>query len=278
MEAARGTRYENDYMNLVEKVLHSGKVVQSRNGSIISTFGESLTIDQRGNQFHLLAGRKLPLLSTMGEFSALIRMPTHVNDFEEMHCNYWGKWADESGELRIDYGNAWYNWRGVNQIQNVVDSLSQNPHDRRHLVTGWDPARLAELSLPCCHLLYQWYVAPGNYLNMMWYQRSADLMVGVPADVILAQLFNICMARETNLKPGIIKMIFTDCHIYQAHLSGVREYLSRRRQLPNTQPTYDLSNVAHPLTAPHHNNRFLAFDISIRGYEPMSPIKFEVFK
>jgi thymidylate synthase len=220
MEHIYGTRYEHEYMNLVEKVLATGKSVKSRNGSIVSTFGETLEIDQRAGKFHLLAGRPLPLKSTIGEFAALLREPKHVQDFHDQNCKYWDQWADDDGALRVDYGNAWYNWEGVNQILSVVNTLRNRPHDRRHIVTGWNPSNLGKLSLPCCHMLYQWYVTDEGYLNMLWYQRSADLMVGVPADVILAQLFNMCMAAETGLSPGKIKFMFVDCHIYMNHLPG----------------------------------------------------------
>lgn len=88
--------------------------------------------------------------------------------------NFANKYAD----LGPVYGKQWRSWATENgtidQIQNVIDSLKNNPDSRRHIVTAWNPAEVEEMALPPCHALFQFYVADGK-LSCQLYQRSADI-------------------------------------------------------------------------------------------------------
>src|SRR5690606_25910133 len=172
-------QFERDYRDLVQKILEVGEYRQGRNGNTFSIFGATLVVDMRdSNKFPLLIGRKMFYKGIFGEVAAMLRMPTHINDFKRWGCNYWDQWADKDGNINIDYCNLWRNFNGVDQLSELIDKLKNNPTDRRLLITGWKPDNLDKLSLPCCHLLYQWYVTNDGYLDMMWYQRSAETMVG----------------------------------------------------------------------------------------------------
>lgn len=232
--------WENlQYAALVKDILNNGEERHSRAGATLSLFAKQLTIDLQKEGFPLLKGRKIFYGPVLGELAALLRGPTCVEDFKKFGCNYWDAWADKDGKLMLDYGNAWLNFNGVNQLDNLVDSLTNNPTDRRMLITGWRPDRLAELSLPCCHLLYQWYVRDDTYLDMLWYQRSVDVMVGLPSDIILASMWTMLLAKQCNYLPGTIHMCLGDTHIYENHISGAVKYLRKLRTTVLTQPFKD---------------------------------------
>lgn len=274
------SEYENNYASLVANILYFGGNRQGRNGATKGLFAKTLTIKDTHNDFPLLLGRKLYPEAVLGEFAAFIRQPNHIHDFQRFGCNYWRNWAKPDGAINVDYGNAWYNYNGIDQVKQVVDSLKQDPHGRRHIITGWRPDKLSTLDLPCCHMLYQWYVR-GNYLDMIWYQRSADLMIGVPADVILAAIFNICMAKEVGLVPGEITFIFGDVHIYEEHFENAETYLNRVRGMPAGAHRIrwrwgnDTEHFDCLLTGPAHL-RFKPSDLVLENYEPLGPLKFEV--
>ena len=265
-------KFEQDYSKLVRAVLDVGVEIPGRNGNTLEAFGTSLKINMRDIKvFPLLQGRRMFPKGIIGEFAALLRRPSHVDDFTKWGCNYWDSWAAFDGSLDVDYGNAWVDFDGIDQIAELKHLLATDPHSRRMIVTGWNPRNLADLSLPCCHMLYQFNVQ-GKYLNMIWTQRSADLMIGVPSDVILAALWLIMLANEFGLKPGVITMNFGSTHIYEEHIDGARHYLDVLKDgVDWTPPKYKLN--CKP------GKDFLTFepdDIDLGLYISNAPIKFEL--
>jgi len=235
-----------------------------------SLFGLALNITElRYGIFPLLTSRRIYYKGVFGELAAMLAGPKHVNTFKKHGCNYWDQWANEDGSINVDYGNAWLDWDGYNQIEETIKSLTENPYGRRHVISGWRPDKLSELSLPCCHMLYQFYVGGDNTLSMMWYQRSADMMVGVPSDVVFAAAWLLDMCRLTGYKPGDIKMVFTDAHIYRPHFDKAHDYVER---IKGRAPTYAINH------GPRTSRYFRETDVDIIDYEPHTePMKFEVF-
>lgn len=269
-------QFERDYWKLIKEILDFGVIKQTRNSKTKSLFGKTLEVDlSKSNAFPLLQGRKSFYKGVLGELAAFVRGPKNIKDFEKFNCNYWKKWAKENGDITIDYGNLWINWNGVDQLQTVIDTLRNNPNDRRIIISSWDPSRLDKLSLPCCHLLYQFYSRPEQnqkYLDMIWYQRSVDTMIGLPADIILAATLNILLANETGHKPGKITMVLGDTHIYESHYEKAEEYLKMAKRAENhtqSTPIFDLDTKASI-------KQFIPSDLTIIGYEPYHSISFEL--
>lgn len=265
--------FEADYMALIKKILANGEYRDTRNSVTKGIFGEQLRIDMSTGTFPLLQGRKMYYRGVFGELAALLRRPVHIDDFKKWGCNYWDTWADENGKINVDYGNAWFDFNGVNQIKELKNSLVNNPMDRRMIITGWKPNGMKDLSLPCCHCLYQFYVSTDGKLSMLWYQRSVDVMIGLPSDIIFAAAWLIMVANEFDFEPGEIVMSLGDCHIYESHLQGAYEYISREEVLHNYHaPKY--------MVKAHKGKDFCDFeptDIEIHGYRSQQPIKLELF-
>lgn len=267
------SRYERNYVQLVWRILREGSFRETRNQPTYSLFGEVLRVPTLvEDKFPLLCGRKMYPKGVIGEMAAFLAGASTVKEFEESGCNYWDQWADEDGKLEIDYGRLWRNFNGVDQIAKVIETLKTNPADRRMIVSGWDPSRLDQLSLPCCHMLYQWYVNPKTkQLDMIWYQRSVDVMIGLPSDVVLAAIWNILMAKAAGLKPGYITMMLGDTHIYADHYEAAKQYLRQAENNILIEPTYHLHSESSI-------DNFTPGDLRIVDYNPANPIKFEVFK
>ena len=148
--------------------------------------------------------------------------------------------AAKYGELGPVYGRQWRAWESkdgqiIDQIQNVISSLKQSPHSRRHIVTAWNPAEVDEMALPPCHSFMQFYVQ-GDKLSCQLYQRSADVFLGVPFNIASYALLVHLIAQETNLEVGEFVHTFGDAHLYLNHLEQVNELLSREpKKLPEIQ-------------------------------------------
>lgn len=217
-------KFEKDYAKMLQQILQYGEDRAVRNGGTRALFGMSLPVEV-GNIFPLIQGRQMFIDGILGEFAAMIRQPKSIYDFEKWGCNYWRLWGNEQGDLNIDYGNAWFDFNGFNQIAELKRLLRDDPTNRRMIISSWQPDRLAELSLPCCHYSYQFYVGNNNSLNMLWTQRSVDMMIGLPSDIVLAAIWLITLANEFGFKPGFIKLDLGDCHIYDEHLEQAEGYV-----------------------------------------------------
>lgn len=262
--------FEQDYAALIYDVLANGNYRETRNHPTYSLFGKTLVIDElREGKFPLITGRKMYPKGIIGEFAAFLHGVTKVADFEKFGCNYWKQWANDDGSIDVDYGNSWRDFNGYDQLANVIDKLKNDPADRRMLISGWRPDRLAELSLPCCHLLYQWYSNPKtNELEMIWYQRSVDTLVGLPSDIVLAAIWNILMAKVTGHKPGRITMMLGDTHIYVNHYNKAVDYCRQTEQACDA-PDYQIADYST-------FDNFDPEDFQLVNYNPSTPIKFEV--
>lgn len=267
--------FELNYASLVNEVLLDGETRKTRNATTRSLFAKTLTINMHGaNIMPIITGRKSWYKGVLGEFAALVRQPKSLADFEKWGCNYWKKWADAEGNLNVDYGNAWFK---DGQIEHLKNCLANNRTDRRMLINGWVPSNLANLSLPCCHYSYQFYVRESGHLDMLWNQRSADLMIGVPADILLGYTWLITLANEFGLKVGRLTMVFGDVHIYDSHGKNATLYCERvlntDYKLGMRKPTYELTS---PVGTP-----FEAFEpahLKISDYDTLGPLEFELYE
>ena len=140
-----------------------------------------------------------------------------------MGCPYWKLWADKDGKLELDYPPR-------EQWEALIEGIKKDPGSRRHMINLWNSKRLDQLSLPCCHFNYQFYVRDG-FIDLIWTQRSLDVAIGLPSDLVLSALYLSEIGRRTGLTPGKVTMNFGDTHIYQEHLQAIEDMITYR--IPN---------------------------------------------
>ena len=237
--------FEASYLATASKILKQGHTRQGRNAVTKSLPAQTLSFDVRDG-LPLLTTRKSHYLGVFGEYAALIRGPKHVDDFKHWGCNYWDKWAKADGSIELDYGNAWTDFHGVNQMEKVLNLLRTDYTDRRMLITGWDPSHLDALDLPCCHYSYQFW-SDGEHLDLLWTQRSGDWMLGVPADALLATIMLNQFASLANMTARNVTLMVGDAHIYEDHIETAKQQIIRMPfELPqyNFYTQYDLTSFA----------------------------------
>jgi len=260
--------FEKDYAVMLDSILFAGEERQTRNGLTKSLFGRTLHVNMTNGYFPLIQGRKMYYKGVLGEFAAMGSGPKRLEDFEQWGCNYWKKWAKPDGSINVDYGNAWI---AYGQLDRLRHALAHNPTDRRMLINGWRADKLEELDLPCCHYSYQFYVTRGKYLDMIWNQRSVDMMIGLPADIILAAAWVAVLANEVGLKPGNINMNLGDCHIYAEHFEQAKEYIGRVKHTTLEPTTFQLNTPSGmPMT-------MMTPDwFEMTNYQHLQPMKLEL--
>ncbi|RME95921.1 MAG: thymidylate synthase [Verrucomicrobia bacterium] len=256
------------YLQLLRQVLETGRPKPDRTGTgTLALFGAQLRFDLRQG-FPLVTTKKLHLRSIIYELLWFLRGDTNVRWLQEHGVTIWDEWAGPDGSLGRIYGAQWCDWRtadgrSINQLDEVVRQIRENPHSRRLLVTAWNPGELEQMALPPCHVLFQFFVLDGE-LSCQLYQRSADLFLGVPFNIASYSLLTCMVAQVCGLRPAEFIHTFGDVHLYSNHLEQARLQLSRE---PRPLPQLKLNPAVKRL------QDFRYEDIQIEGYDPHPPIK-----
>ena len=185
------------------------------------------------------------------------------------NADYWKHRASYPGDLKRVYGVQWRHWRTpvdhgyreIDQLAVLLDGLQHDPWGRRHILTAWNPGELDDMALPPCHVMSQFYVnekQDGLYLSCQMYQRSADMVLGVPFNIAIYSLLTHIIAQCCGMKPGEFVHVIGDAHIYENHLDAVNVQLQRQ---PKPAPRLNLTPGIIDI------DKFTMDDITLVGYQ-----------
>jgi len=277
------------YLDLVQNVLENGVRKENRTGiDTIAKFGQFYKVDLKEG-YPLLTTKKVNFRSVILELLWYLRGEDHIRWLrDEKDCHIWDAWADKDGHVgpiypvmwrRFPYtkeddvhfeGNASHILKTVwiknefDQVQRAIDMLKNNPNSRRIVVTAWHPGLLDQMALPPCHVMYIFNVIDGK-LNCHLTQRSGDLALGIPFNLASYAALTMAIANEVGLEYGTFAHTIVDAHIYENHIEGVKEQLTRE---PRELPTLKIADK--PLDDLEYE------DFELVNYNPHPPIKFEV--
>lgn len=262
------------YHDLLTDVLENGEERADRTGTgTLSLFGRQARYDLRQG-FPCLTTKKLHLRSIIHELLWFLKGETNIAYLRENQVTIWDEWADHQGNLGPVYGKQWRAWQTqdgkiIDQISQLIDSLKNNPHSRRHIVSAWNVSDIPHMALPPCHLLFQFYVhqpvgshPPG--LSCQLYQRSADLFLGVPFNIASYALLTHLIAQVCGYQARDFIHTFGDLHLYKNHLAQARLQLTRE---PRPLPTIRINPAVTSIDS------FTFQDISLENYHPHPTIK-----
>ncbi|WP_226041344.1 thymidylate synthase [Natrinema sp. DC36] len=232
------------YLELVDAVLSTGTHKPNRTGvDTISSFSEHYEVDlQEG--YPLLTTKEMDGYrwnSMLHEVCWYLSGEEHIRNLRE-ETKIWDAWADEDGKLDTAYGRFWrrfpvpdadaqlegeswpdesHQWvtqeaddrRTFDQLQYVIDTLSESPNSRRLVVNAWHPANAAVSTLPPCHYSFVFNVQ-GDRLNCHLTQRSGDTALGIPFNIAAYALLTKVIAQQTGFEPGTFAHTVVDTHVY----------------------------------------------------------------
>jgi len=232
------------YLDLMRHVRDHGVERGDRTGvGTRGVFGYQMRFDL-ADGFPLVTTKKLHLKSIIHELLWFLKGERNIAYLTEHGVKIWDAWATEDGDLGPIYGYQWRSWPAPNgsridQITQLVEQIKVNPYSRRHIVSAWNVADLPDetvspqenvqrgkMALAPCHTMFQFHVADGR-LSCQLYQRSADIVLGVPFNIASYALLTMMMAQVTGLKPGDFIHTFGDAHLYLNHLEQVETQLAR---------------------------------------------------
>lgn len=293
-QALQSLHYEWSFEDLLTHVLTNGEMRTDRTGtgtrSIFSP--PPLVYSLRDSRVALITSKQVPWRMALREFLWMLSGSTNTNDLRKSSpamATIWDNWADGYGNVGPTYGAQYRNAGGasaqdgrvqeygVDQLAQVIDRLVKTPNTRRALVSLWSVPQLDQMALEPCMVLFHFSLRGEmlDQLELHVYQRSADLMLGVPFDLFQASFLAHAVARELSLRTGqfvsATKLIWTagDAHIYENQVEPVKLQLAQAR---DAEPMR-----ARMVLDPFPSLRLLdgtldAGHVSIHEYNPMPPI------
>lgn len=179
-------------------------------------------------------------------------------DGEFYSCDY------QFGDLGDIYSKQWrrFGISNFDQIQHIIDTLKNNPDDRRMLCVAFNPDVLYSLescALPPCHVMFQFWTRelteherlnllpneelskasddwtarmdelniPKRELSCTFNMRSNDVPLGLPINIASYSILTYMICKVVNMVPGELVYHGTDVHIYTNQIDGCKEQLTR---------------------------------------------------
>jgi len=279
---------EYQYLELVKDIIEHGNEKNDRTGiGTLSRFGCTMRFSLR-NSFPLLTTKRVFFKGIAEELIWFIKGDTNAKHLSDKGVKIWedngskqflekiGLGHREEGDLGPIYGFQWrhfgaeyvdmntdYTGKGIDQLQQVIDTIKKDPDNRRIILSAWNPKDLKQMALPPCHCLCQFYVANGE-LSCMMNQRSCDMGLGVPFNIASYSLLTMMIAQICDLKPGDFVHVLGDTHVYKNHIEPLKIQLQRE---PKPFPVLKMNPNVKKI------DDFKFEDFEIVGYNPHPKIE-----
>jgi thymidylate synthase len=262
---------DTQYRDLLKRILEQGiKTNTQQEVDAITLMGPGSMHFKLDNGFPMIPERNMnPKVSEMlkvtiwqqaiGEILAFINGARTLDKLDEFGCFWWAPWGTEAkckkrglptGDLGPgSYGAAFHDFptsegSTYNQFKNIIEQIKEFPHLRTHFITPWIPqytirgtGKQQKVVVAPCHGWIHLRILD-NKLTLHMMQRSGDVPVGVPANMIQYAALTMAIAQVTGTKPYEYIHTISDSHIYVDQIPAVLEMLKRE---PRIFPTMNIN-------------------------------------
>lgn len=236
-----------NYLDVVQEIQDTGTWQQNRTGIRCKFIPGAMLKYDLTLGFPMVTTRKIPFFSPCGEMVGFLNGFQNAREFAALGCNYWydnanktpswlnsvfRKGEDDLGEI---YGHFWREWasdRGFvyDQVKWAIQTLLTDPTNRRIVVNGWKVEAIMEGrgALPPCHIA--WHLMANvetRELSLCWWQRSCDIALGIPSNIVEYAFLLSLIARLTGYTPKWLVGHLDDVHYYENHEEGLNLQLTR---------------------------------------------------
>jgi len=229
---------DKQYKQLLQTILDYGIEKKDRTGTgTKSIFGYTIRHNMKDG-FPALTTKKLAWKQVVSELLWFLTGQTNIAFLHKHNNHIWDGDYEKSGRTDGDlgpiYGKQWRKWDGKNgridQIDDLVKELKNNPDSRRLMVSAWNVGELDQMVLPPCHYGFQIWTREENgqrYISLMWNQRSVDTFLGLPFNIASYGLLLHIIANEVDMIPDELIGNLGDTHLYLNHIEQAKEQISR---------------------------------------------------
>jgi thymidylate synthase len=276
---------DSQYRQMLDRIVAGGIAVPTRQGPEALTLMQQTMHFELANGFPVITERSLKSFwrKPIGELCAFINGATTLEELADFGCDWWDPWATEAktsarglppGHLGPgSYGGAFRRFPTVDggefdQFQHLVEQLTELPADRTHFVSPWIPqyqvrgtGKTPQTTISPCHGWVHVRVLGGR-LHLHMFQRSGDVPVGVPSNMVQYAALLLMLEQLTGIEAAAYYHTISDAHIYADQLEHVMTMLGRdERRLP----TVFLNATGQKVTDIHD---FRAEHFDIADYDP----------
>ncbi len=158
--------------------------------------------------------------------------------------------------------------RSFNQFKHLVEQIREVPYLATHEVSPWIPYYTVRgegkerrvIVAPCHGWIHVEILDDTLYLEMR--QRSADILVGVPSNLVQYSALALMLAHLTSYRRIVYIHRFSNAHIYKNQFPWVEEILARA---PRPFPTLSLIEDARRINDIH---AFRREHFTLTDYDP----------
>ncbi|MCP4987970.1 MAG: hypothetical protein GY928_18535 [Colwellia sp.] len=226
------------FLNLGQKILDEGEWVENeRTGVRCKTIiGHTMEI---GDEIPLLTTKQSFPVSAIAEIVGYLRGYTNAQDFANIQCPTWfvnanetQAWLDNPNREGEDdmgkvYGAVARDFGGLDLVYKVYNNLMKGIDDRGETITFWKPDDFDKGCLRPCMRNHTFSIL-GDKLYLESESRSVDYGCGLNFNSIQAYFLLKVMCHFTGYKFGRVRHNLINVHIYEPHIKGVEEQLSRK--------------------------------------------------
>lgn len=252
------------FVDHVLNIKNLGTTVSSRNASI----NRLLNLSSTFNQTPLVTIRRTAWKNALREMEWFLSGSSDIADLHPKVHSWWKPWANSLGFISNNYSKQFRRFRGskgatLDQVQYMIDTLKDSPGSRRNVITTWNTADMVSPDTPItnCHgTVIQAFVNPNdNTVHLTMYQRSADMMLGVPHNWIQYWAFMLYISHLSGRNPGSLTWIGGDCHVYPDHIEMVDKL---EKEMVKLDDSHKVPNLIYNPTS----HDFKADDFTLDSY------------
>jgi len=276
------------YLDLAQRIVDEGVWVDNERTGLkcLTIINADLEYNVGAGEFPMVTTRKSFYKSAIAELLGYIRGYDSAADFRALGTKTWDananlneawlnnparKGKDDMGRVYGVQGRSWRTPEGnvIDQLQKVVDHLSNGIDDRGEIVTFYNPGEFHLGCLrPCMHTHN--FSLLGDTLYLTSYQRSCDVPLGLNFNMIQVYTFLALMAQITGHKPGKAFHKIVNAHIYENQLDLMKNVQLKREPFP--APTLKINPDIKTLK--DLETWVTVNDFEVEGYQCHEPIKY----
>jgi thymidylate synthase len=284
---------DSQYRDLLARILHQGEPVATRQGPPALTLLQQVMRFDLANGFPVITDRSISGFwrKPIGELCAFINGATTLEELRTFGCDWWDDWATPAKTAKRglpegdigpgSYGGAFHDFPtaesgGFDQFAHLVEQIRELPADRTHFVSPWIPqyqvrgaGKTPRTTIAPCHGWVHVRILNGR-LHLHMFQRSGDVPVGVPSNMIQYAALALMLEHLTGFEAATYYHTISDAHIYADQTDQVRTMIDRE---PRRLPTVGLTPEGGSISDIHD---FRADHFELSDYDPHPSMRMPV--